>query len=368
MRISKIVKPLCFVGLVCVINMLLSFCMEWANGASATMWQQYYAEEEIDIVFVGASVCSASFAPEVFDERLGKNSFNMGTPAQMTEQSIRALEVALEEHEPETVIYGMGFFALQQEGSEEAEMTFVKALSREQGGLKGLKTGMEYLLSETVRDKEKSVKYFFPWLYNGVDYSVDEIANNIKAKLDTTAEEFDPHSEEEKNWRLEKGFRPFTGVVNYDTAWESNSHQFYYQHFDYASTYYFQKLLELCSEKGVDLIVINSPHPTFDLVSCYDTYEMNHELVKEMCEEYGVEYYDFSLAKPELFDAKEDYFYDFEHLNYEGATAFSNAVCDLLEMRESGKLSSDMFYSVEEYMQLHEELIEEWESFNLFLQ
>lgn len=360
MRISKIVKPLCFVGLVCVVNMLLSFLLEWANGASATMWEQYYAEEEIDIVFVGASVCSASFDPEVFDERLGMNSFNMGTPAQETEQSIRALEVAIEEHEIQTVIYGMGFFALQQDSGEEAEMTFVKALSREQGGLKGLKTSMEYLLSEKVRDAEKSVKYFFPWVYNGVDYSVDAIVSNVQAKLDTATEEFQPDSAELKNWRLEKGFRPFTGVVDYSTAWEANSHQFYYQYFDYESTYYFEQLLKLCDQKNVDLIVINSPHPAYDLVSCYDTYEMNHKQVEEMCEKYGVEYYDFSLAKPELFEAQEDFFYDFEHLNYKGAQAFSNAVCDLLEKRESKENLEESFYSVGEFMERHEELIAEW--------
>ena len=360
MRISKLVKPLCFLALVCAINMLLSFLLEWANGASATMWEQYYAEEEIDIIFVGASVCSASFDPEVFDERLGVNSFNMGTPAQETEQSIRALEVAIEEHEIQTVVYGMGFFALQQSSGEDAELTFVKALSREQGGFKGLKTSMDYLLSENVRDKEMSVKYFFPWVYNGVDYSVDAIVSNVQAKLDTTMVEFDPNTTESKNWRLGKGFRPFTGVVDYGTAWSENSHQYYYQYFDYESTYYFEQLLKLCSEKNVDLIVINSPHPAYDVVSCYDTYEMNHKQVKTMCENYGVEYYDFSLAKPELFEMQEDYFYDFEHLNYKGAQAFSNAVCDLLEERRNGEEIKDSFYSVEEFMEKYETLITEW--------
>ena len=110
MRIFRIIKPLCFIGVLCVLNIILSFLLEWANGASATMWRQYYEEEKIDVVFVGASVCSASFAPDVFDRRLGLNSFNMGTPAQKTEQSVRALEVAIEEHEVQTVIYGMGFF------------------------------------------------------------------------------------------------------------------------------------------------------------------------------------------------------------------------------------------------------------------
>lgn len=362
MRISKVIKPLGFFILLCMCNMILSFLMEHANGASATMWQQYYAEDEIDVIFVGASVCSASFDPEVFDKRLELNTFNMGTPAQNTEQSVRALKVALEEHDIKTVIYGMGYFALQQSSSEEAELTFVKALSREQGGMKGLNTSLDYLFSENVRDKEKSVKYFFPWVYNGVDYSFHAITENVKSKLDTSIVEFNPDTQENRNWRLGKGYRPFTGLVDYNSAWTANSHEYYYQYFDYESTYHFEQLLKLCNEEGVELIVINTPHPAYDVISCYDTYGMNYKQVKELCEKYGADYYDFSLAKPELFQAEEDYFYDFEHLNYKGARAFSDTMCDLLERRDNGESLAESFYALKDFMKLHSELVEEWKS------
>jgi len=356
------IKPFGFFALLCVCNMMGSFLLEYANGPSATMWQQYYAEEEIDVIFVGASVCSASFDPEVFDERLGMKTFNMGTPAQNTEQSVRALKVALEEHDVKTVLYGMGHFALQQSSSEEAELTFVKALSREQGGMKGVKTSLEYLFSENVRDKEKSVKYFFPWVYNGVDYSLDAIIENVKTKLDTKLEEFDPNTQESRNWRLEKGYRPFTGLVDYSSAWVANSYEYYYQFFDYESTYHFEQLLKLCNEEGVNLIVINTPHPAYDLISCYNTYGRNYKEIKTLCEKYGVDYYDFSLAKPELFQAEEDYFYDFEHLNYKGARAFSDAVCELLERRDNDENLDESFYIPKEFMKLHPELVEEWKN------
>ena len=110
----------------------------------------------------------------------------------------------------------------------------------------------------------------------------------------------------------------------------------------------------------MDLIVINTPHPAYDVVSCYDTYKMNYEQVKELCLKYETDYYDFSLAKPELFQAEEDFFYDFEHLNYKGAQEFDNAVCNLLKKREAGLNLESEFYSVEEFLELHTALLEEW--------
>lgn len=350
MRISKIIKPLCFPAVVCILNVALSFLLEYAYGASETMWKQYYAEEDIDLVFVGASVCSASFAPDVFDERMGVHSFNLGTPAQHTEQSLRALETVLEEHDIEMVIYGMGYFALQQGENADAELTFVRALSRCQGGLKGLETSLHYLLSENVRDNEKSVKYFFPWIYNGVDGSPEAIVRNLADKLEADEVKFDETSTEHKNWRLEKGFRPFTGAVDYGSAAEENSARYYYPYFDEQATYYFEELLKLCTEKQVELIVINTPHPAYDVLSCRDTYGENYKQVEALCQKYGAEYYDFSLAKPEIFQPEKDEYYDFEHLNYKGAQAFSNAVCDLLERRERGETLENGFYSVEEFM------------------
>lgn len=360
MRISKIMKPLCFLILLILANMTMSFCFEWANGASSTMLDQYYAQEEVDMVFVGASVCSASFDPVIFDDKLGVKSINMGTPAQGIEQSIRALEVAIKEHDINTVIYGMGFFALQQPTADNAEMTFVKALARKQGGMKGLMTSIEYLSSPKVRDKEKSIQYFFPWVFNGVDFSVEAVVNNVKLKLNKTTEEFDPDSTEAKNWRLEKGFRPFTGVVDYETAWNNNSYLNYYQYFDHEAVHYFKKLMKLCVENEIDLIVINSPHPAYDVVTCYETYEMNHEQVKALCAEYNVDYYDFSLVKEELFESQKDYFYDFEHLNYKGAHAFGEAVCELIQKRKNGEKLEEYFYTFKDYMEKHRDLVEEW--------
>lgn len=105
-------KFLLFLAGICMLNSVLCFLIEPARGSSATMWEEYYKETEIDTIFIGSSLCSASFDPQIFDEKLGVKSFNMGTPMQPLDQNLTALETAFEEHQIDTVVIGMGFFIL----------------------------------------------------------------------------------------------------------------------------------------------------------------------------------------------------------------------------------------------------------------
>jgi len=362
MRISKIIKPLRFVVLLCVLNVILCFAIEPVGGASETMWSEYFAETELDTIFVGSSVCSATFDPGLINQRLNVKSFNMGTPSQAIAQSVDALEVAFEDHQIKTVVVGMGFFGLQEKPVDEAELTFEKALARELGGIAGVMESVEYLLSKDVRESEKSINYFFPWTYNQVTISWEDIYRNVSTKISPVETVFDASTSERGNWRLEKGYRPYTGLADYENAWFSNSYYYYSEKFDPDMVAIFEELMQLCNDNEVDLIVINAPHPTFDVISCADYYAKSESQVKELCEKYEVDYYNFSLAKPEVFESKAEYYYNFEHLNYQGSQVFSEAFCDFMEKRASGEDMSQYFYSVEEYYEIHKDELEEWKS------
>lgn len=360
MRIFSVIKSFRFVVLLCILNVLLSFALEPVSGASETMWEEYYQEKEINTVFVGSSVCSATFDPNQFNEKLGVKSFNMGTPSQAIAQSLDALEVAFEEHEIDLVVLGMGFFGLQESPVDKAELTFRKALAREKGGIDGLVESVKYLLADGIREKEKSINYFFPWVYNQVSLSWDDILQNISAKINPEEIVFDENTDERGNWRLEKGYRPYTGLVDSERIWYENSYYYYSEKFNSDMVEQFEQLMHLCNDKGAKLMVVNVPHPTFDVISCFDYYEKCENQVREICGKHQVEYYNFSLVKPELFTNLDEYFYNFEHFNYQGSQAFTDMFCEFLERRASGEDLDKYFYSVEEYYKIHELQVEEW--------
>lgn len=358
MRIFKWIKSLRFLIALCVVNMVLSFLLEPARGSSDMMWMEYYQEEEIDVAFVGASFCQAAFVPYVVDEIMGVNSFNMGTPLQAIEQTLSAVETLLEEHDVDTVVLGTGFFVLQYETLDEAELTFEKARARNKSGWDALEDTLEYIFDEKVRDTEKSINYFFPWTYNHQTITAEYIKKNVTNKIADWKNKLtgiDGELEQESA----KGFRTSGEVVDYNTAWEMNSYWCYNQTFLKDKIGAFEKILQRCKEHGVDIIVINTPHPAYDVVSCHRTYEASENEMAAICEKYDVDYYNFSLVKPELFDSAPEYYADFEHLNLLGAEEFTKSVCNLLEYRKRGVDVKKYFYSVQEFYEIHEDLFEE---------
>lgn len=203
---------------------------------------------------------------------------------------------------------------------------------------------MEYVFAKEVQGTEKSVNYWFPWTYNVEEYSWDIISKNVKTKIRLM-------KGEDKISLSAKGYRPYEGVVDYGTADQKNSNLTYQQELKENLLDKFEKLLIVCKENHADVIVINTPHPKFDILACRDSYEKNTEIISELCRMHKVEYYDFSIAKPEIFAEQDQYYYDFEHLNYEGSQVFSNALADFMIRRKQGEMVENLFWSVEEYFE-----------------
>ena len=362
MRIFKWLKNARFLIVFLIFNMFMSFLLEPAKGASEKMWGGYYKEEELDTIFVGSSVSSMTFNPYIFDEQLGVKSYNMGTPSQAMPQTVRAIEVAIEEHDINTVIFGMGFSTLKYDPIGEAELTFESARARKKGGLGGIINALSYMYSEDVRTEEKSINYLFPWLYNREEMSTGGIIENVTLKVQNIKEELSS-GQTDTNQASSKGYaNGDTSTFDYEKKWEVNTYRKYGADFNEDMLAEFEVLLQLCNENDVDLIIVNTPHPSFDVVACYESYENNQEQLKALCQKYGAEYYDFSLAKPEIFDAKEEYFGDFEHLNYEGSQIFDQYFCDFLNRRANGEDMNAYFYSVDEFLEVHSDELEEWKN------
>lgn len=352
----QIFKKLSYLIVFFIVNMALSFLLEPARGSSDMMWEGYYKQEELDTIFVGSSLCQGSIDPVIFDKILGTKSYNMGTPSQAIPQTIRAVEVALEDHDIETVIFAMGFSSLKLDVLEEAELTFEKARAKQKGGLAGFKEALSYLFSEDTRNDEKSINYFFPWLYNREEISKEMMLKNIKTKMEKlSGKGTSAVSEDYKGYQ-----EPGEGVFNYDNCWDLNTYRYYEADFTPEMLQSFEELLMICKERNVELIVVNTPHPFFDVVACYEFYERNQMEVETLCEKYGVTYYDFNLAKPEIFETKSEYYRDYEHLNNLGSKAFCESLCNVLIRRENGETLDDKFYSMNEFLEMYSYWLNQW--------
>ena len=109
-------------------------------------------------------------------------------------------------------------------------------------------------------------------------------------------------------------------------------------------------MMTLCQEKGVPLMVISAPKTTLDVIS-YQTYFEDYAYFKQLCAQYGAAYYDFNLAKPELFMSVEpDYYSDQTHMNRTGGRAFCQSMAAFLDLLEHGQDVESLFITPDEYL------------------
>ncbi|MBQ8279957.1 MAG: SGNH/GDSL hydrolase family protein [Roseburia sp.] len=348
---KKIIKGVAFVAILFVINSILSFALIPANGASEVMWNDYYEMEDLDTIYIGSSVCLRSFNPYILDEMLGTNSFNMGTPSQPIDLTYLALQTALNEHDIERVYFGFGYFNLTMPNSQQSEAAFLQARNQHVGVLERVKENLSYMLKKENIGESVSVNFMFPWVYNHVQLQVGSIMQNVQAKLaGSSSENLAMVNDEMRNY-VGRGFGYYKGVLDYNNIGNDNSRTHYYGEFRPDLLEKLDAICALCEEKGVELVVINTPRPTFDVISYGEEYYDTYLWLEEYLTERGAVYYDFNFAKPEVFADKPEYYFNFEHLNQEGADAFSKAFAGFEKLRREQKAGKELFYDWTEYVE-----------------
>lgn len=114
-----------------------------------------------------------------------------------------------------------------------------------------------------------------------------------------------------------------------------------------------RKLLEykaLCEKNGSQLLVIISPNATAQGLGRAGFLKKNAALA-EFCREQGIPCFDMMLAKREFIPRLDRHFYDWYHLDGEGADLFSEKFADFLNLYLAGEPVDHLFYaSIDEYL------------------
>lgn len=340
---------------VIAINEFMCFALEPDDRSSESkaMWKNYREQGELDTVYAGSSFCLVSFDPEVIDAEAGTKSYNMGTYGQPLPQSYIAIRTAIKEHHVKNVVLAIGYYALRDsDKSTNAEVTFLHAQAEGQSLVKKAKIGLEYITQPDNITRGVSLNYFSPWVYNHVNFSPSEIVNNVSNKLNGEYEK--------EGWEdsFRKGCVTENRTLDYNDKEQTERTSKAMYGNEPASEYgldQLDRLCKLCNKNGCRLIVINTPRPTYDVISYgTDEYFDQMQTLKSYLSERGASYYDFNLAKPELYESHKDYYASSEHLNTKGTEVFSESFGLFLKSildGESNKKLDNKFFSQDEYIE-----------------
>ena len=341
---------LCFILLFLILNLGLSFALRPYSGSGSEMWKGFAAKGQLDMVYTGTSFCLCDVDPALVDEVTGLKSYNMGTNMQSIQSSYIALKQAIERGGITRAIVGIDpeIMEMGRQDNFRAEACFVRNLSDTLPVSKKIAADASFVASKDFIGTPSSVLYYFPWTY-------DRVSNpslNIREKTQGQILDMTDHRDENGHYGSDEIYgegRHFIDLTSL-VQWNNEVDDLYYINVQKDNLDTLEDMAKLCNKENVELFVI--AFPTTQALSIYrlDSYQEYTDLIRNTLSKYGVEYYDYNLAKEEYVDVFNlEIYRDNGHLNNRGTEQFSKALGTMVTKYEKGEDVKEMFYDLPPY-------------------
>lgn len=325
-----LLRAACFCLTLVLILSLCNFALYDDSTYTRLILHEMYESEPIDLAFISGSITYKAFVPEIWDETLGVHSFNFGSSAQTPDGSYYLLKEVFRHHSPKYVIFATNYISfMDMEGYNNPQRHYILF-----DHMKPSANKAEFWLN--AFDEHTSLTALLPFMRNK-DYSPARISSILETKLSDTYRNYgyDIYMKTDEEYRG-RGYvyrfeaKETGGVGKLEPVW------FHPENVDQTAVEYFGKLAKLCKENGAELILMPTPVP-YGSMALQEDYQEVSDFYTSLAESNGIELFDFSLAKPELFATQDGYFYDHVHLNGPGSEHFSKAASQLVKDYLDGK-------------------------------
>ena len=337
----------------CAVNAALDFAIVPYASRAQYAWRDYRETEGVDTIIVGSSLAGHAFDPAVLDEELGTVSINLATPQQWLEESRLAIAKVLADGKAKTVVLGIDYSRLQEGAVPSPTSPFLVEMNA--GDPLNTLRGAAWMLSlPHFASSPSSLNWPFRWIKSHVKFNMPALVGNMRHKLanDLTEDravntlggwKHVGQGYGNMGWSMKEGG---VGLAMFDEVYGSGD-------FVAEELAVLDRICDDCEAYGADFVVVGMPLPAFDIYSFGDRYfELGSQLSAHL-EQRGVSYYDFNLARPELFEGKHELFYDFQHLNFEGGEVFTRAFARFMRARSEGT-DQELFMEPEEWWATHQ--------------
>lgn len=299
------------------------------NNAAQFIVQGYYEEprQSLDVLFLGASTVRNGMSPMQMFKEYGFTGYSRATSVQAPVISYNLLLETMETQDLKAVVIDATSLVQKTDNMEEMEGKYHEAIDY----MPMSKYKWDIISQVTAKQGYSSFDFLFPI------YRYHDRWSELE-KQDFTYQ----------SWRKDypyKGQYPILTIRKYafandymkkdvlqDTNHELNNE----------AAYYFDQMVEICKEKGIEMVILKTPVSSWDWAK--------HDLVARYAEMSGISFIDFNL--PELreeigFDSACDFCDDGRHPNITGARKMSSYVgkylmdtCNLEDRRDRKEYES----------------------------
>ncbi len=303
------------------------------NSYSRVLTHEFYSQDNIDILFCGASHVSHGIDSRISDKAFGKNTFSTGTPSQGINGTYAIIQQALKSYKISKIYLECDFAVACRAGAAPKKMGTA-----------------DFIVSSFLRDSKIKTQFILE------NSSPSNILNAVlpigKDKLITLSPKkflnkckslLNGYYFEYKYSESDAGYAGKGCVLNYDAIEDGSfsndeSELPFYPVSEYWKSY-IKRICDLCKENNVEVVFYAMPGSDFYLHE-KGNYDDFYFAVKDFLAGLGYDYYDFNLCKPDY--AFSDHHYsDDNHFNQAGVEQFSRVFCDFFTGQISKK---DLFY------------------------
>lgn len=290
----------------------------------------YFYEDEgkIDNILLGSSHVHNNMDPFLLDEKSGQYNFNLATPAQLLNGTYYLLKEA-DKKNTLSHVYIELYYNYNVKNIDNTEAIITEPFRNWQitDYMKFSFNKLAYMHS--ITDTEEYPGILFPFTrYRAELDNWDHIRTTIENKKGEQYINYESSRYFEDGNGYEecrpKGFRYNTRVYQERDRIFEQGHILSQRPLAETSRYYLEKIISYCQGKDIPVTLFVSPIYELQLISTegYDDYI---DQIRAIADEYGVDFYDFNLAKEEYLPIQHTkYFMDIEHLNADGAAMYTN--------------------------------------------
>lgn len=309
---------------------------------------EFYQQDDIDILLVGASRTAFSIDPATVEEKTGRKTFSLATEGQLLDASFALIKEAARRYDLEHIYLELsdGVAAatgpVRQRTDEAMMQTWMVSDAMRPSWNK-----IQFLLHASGPDRYIE-SFFLPHGVMSELFDPDSVMDLCRRK---TSPEYKAHknvlARDGKSKYVGKGFRQvFTASEGFASHWV-------YKAFDRANISpewdeILAQIIAFCREQNIELTLFAPPTTDYRLLGM-GNYNEYIALVQDLIAGTGMEYVDFSLLKEAFFPRVAGDFRDYNHMNMYGALRFSTIFADYV----NGTLPADVWdTSIEEHLDL----------------
>lgn len=298
---------------------------EWER---IVMHHFYEDEGKIDNLFLGSSHLHNDIDPFLLDERNGQYNFNLATPAQLMNGTYYLLREADKKNHLSHVYIEMYYnYHVKDDDNTEPIITEPFRNWQVTDYMKFSYNKLAYM--DSIADMEEYPGILLPFSrYRSELDNWDHIKATMAGKKGEEYINFkSSHYFEDGNGYeecREKGYRYSTRIYQDRNRLYEQGYILAQRSLAETSEYYLREVISYCQKKNIPVTLFVSPIYELQVISTegYDDYTGQ---IREIADEYDVDFYDFNLAKDEYLPIQQTkYFMDVEHLNADGAALFTD--------------------------------------------